>query len=127
MSDFSIYAITNAEGQTLDKWDVNQKLKDLGIPEDIINQGEDAIEKYAQENAIDLTSLQVKQTDETSQTQPINGASDKVKEDFEAQLTNLGIPTDVIKEGKEAVEAYAAQNGITLPQPPSGTQLNVKS
>lgn len=126
MSDMSIYAITNAEGQTLDKWDINKKLEDLGIPEDIIQQGEKAIDDYAEDNGIDLSQLQVKLEDKTSKPS-LSGANDKNKEEFEAQLEALGIPKETIEKGKEAVEAYAAQNGIILPQPPNGTQINIKS
>lgn len=126
MSDMSIYAITNAEGQTLDKWDINKKLEDLGIPEDIIQQGEKAIDDYAEDNGIDLSQLQVKLEDKTSKPS-LSGANDKNKEEFEAQLEALGIPKETIEKGKEAVEAYAEQNGIILPQPPNGTQINIKS
>lgn len=126
MSDMSIYAITNAEGQTLDKWDINKKLEDMGIPDDVIEQGETAIENYAQDNNIDLSQLQVKLEKQTSQP-PLSGAADKNKAEFEAKLEALGIPKEIIDQGKEAVEAFAAQNGIKLPPPPSGSQLNVKS
>lgn len=33
MSSFNINAITNSEGQQLNKYDINKKLEDLGIPD----------------------------------------------------------------------------------------------
>ena len=126
MSDMSIYSITNEAGQSLDKYDVDDKLKELGIPEDIIAKGESAINDYAFEQNIDLTSLQPDLTDKDASS-TINGTGDKIKSDFEVQLKVLGIPTDIIEQGKEAVKMYAASKGIILPNPPSGAALNIKS
>jgi hypothetical protein len=126
MTIISIYSVTSADGQSISRYDVNSKLEDLGIPEETIAEGETAIKKYAEENDIDLTSLQAKQTESTEQT-GVSGSSDTAKADFDAQLEALGIPADTVAEGREAVMAYAASNGITLPAPPSGTQLNFQS
>lgn len=38
--------------------------------------------------------------------------------EFLAKLKGAGIPSDVISQGKDAVEAYAKSNNITLPTPP---------
>lgn len=123
MSDISIYAITNAEGQSLDKWDINKKLEDLGIPEEVINQGETAIDNYALENGIDLSQLQVQ-----LEKKEIKGADSKNKAEFEAKLEALGIPKEVIEKGKDAVMAYASENNIKLPPPPKvGSQFNLQS
>lgn len=35
-----------------------------------------------------------------------------------SKLTSLGIPSDVISQGPDAVKTYADENGITLPEPP---------
>lgn len=119
----NIYSITNAEGQTLNIYDVNKKLEDLGIPDDIIEQGEAAIEDYASDNNIDLSVLQVevKKSDKNG----LSGSDKYAKEDFNAKLEASGIPFDVIEQGKDAVIAYADKNNITLPEPPKkGVTLN---
>ncbi len=43
--------------------------------------------------------------------------STQQKSKIERELQYLGIPSDVISQGAEAVEEYAEQNGITLPNP----------
>lgn len=126
MTSFNINAITNSEGQQLDKYEINKKLQDLGIPSEVIAKGPDEVKKYAEENNIDLSSLQPPQDDKNAQ-KGINGADGKIKEEFEAKLEELGIPKETIEQGKEAVEEYAAQNNITLPAPPSGAKLNLQS
>ena len=42
--------------------------------------------------------------------------------EFKQQLISAGIPEDVIAQGKQAVEVYAQENGITLPPPPQPPQ-----
>lgn len=127
MTSFNISAITNSDGQQLDKYDINKKLEDLGIPDEIIDKGPDEVEKYAEENGIDLSSLQPPQ-DEQKSHKDVHGANGKIKQEFEAKLEELGIPKETIEQGKEAVEEYAAQNNITLPSPPrSGSKLNLQS
>lgn len=115
-----IYAITNASGDTLDEYDVNQKLKDLGIPDDVIEKGETDIEDYAYYNNINLDNLQTKQNNKE-----IKGSNDKIKQDYQKELETLGIPTTVIQKGSEAVTAYADKKHISLPkQPTTGNSLN---
>lgn len=47
----------------------------------------------------------------------VNGVSGHVYTDIEKkfQYQQLGIPDDVISEGTSAIEDYAYENGITLP------------
>lgn len=119
----NIYGVTNAEGQTLSRWDINDILEEMGISEEAIKDGSStAIEKDAAKNKIDLDQLTylAKQEGATE----VKGADDKNKEAFETELANLGIPAETIAKGKDAVMAYASQNGIELPKPPSGTQMN---
>ncbi|MFH0702172.1 MAG: hypothetical protein V2B14_01355 [bacterium] len=40
-------------------------------------------------------------------------------EEFKQKLEALGIPSDVIQQGPQAVKQYADKNGISLPPPPS--------
>lgn len=106
--------------------DNSSKLTALGIPANIVAQGQSAIEKYAQEHGITLPSKQ--QTKQTQQPMfgQINQSGNQQKEDIETKLKALGIPSDIIAQGKTAVENYAAQNNITLPTPPAqGSKLNV--
>jgi len=50
----NVYSITNSQGQGYDRYDVNKKLTDAGIPADVVAQGETAIENYATEHGITL-------------------------------------------------------------------------
>lgn len=120
-----IYSVTNSANEMLSKYDIDDMLKALGIPDETIDEGADAIEEYAQQNSINLGKLNemVKETDSDT----INGSADKVKEDFNFELEMTGIPSDVIQEGQDTVEAYALKNGIMLPPPPSGINLNIQS
>lgn len=121
----NVYALTDANGDILSKLEINDLLKELGISDKAIEEGtEDAIEKDAKKNDINLNQL----TDLASkQGNEVNGAAEKAKDDFESELKALGIPLQTIDEGKEAVEAYSQANGIKLPQPPTGAQFNALS
>jgi len=120
----NVYSVTNANGEFLSKFEVEELLKQIGISDDAIETGtEDAIEQDSTTNGIDLTQI----TDlALKQGAEVKGSADTVKKDFEAELESLGIPIETIAQGQDAVEAYASQNGITLPPPPSGTQLNIQ-
>lgn len=118
-------AVTST-GEKMDGFDIEKKLTDLGIPEDIIGQGPDAVKQYADENNIDLSKIQPPEKHESNDSK-VKGSGDSIKQEFEAKLEELGIPKETIEKGKEAVEAYAKENNITLPAPPSGTKLNFKS
>ncbi len=119
----NIYAITNAEGCTMSEYDINKELEEAGIPDDVINQGSSAIEAYASENKITLpTSEEMKQE---APTKELKGSAGSIKGDFEAKLVALGVPQEVVAQGKDAVQAYATKNNIQLPQPPSGAKLNL--
>lgn len=126
MTVTNIYAITNADGDYLDKYDVNKELEDAGVPADVIAKGEAAIESYASEHHIDLDALQpeVKKPEHKE----VSGGDKHNKKDFETKLEELGIPKDVIEEGKEAVKAYAQKHNIQLPaHSKHGSKLNFVS
>jgi len=123
MSIEAIYSITNADGEAYSSFDVNEKLETAGIPEDVIKQGSTAIEKYASENKITLPKSDEKKSDAPKFN--FVGSAGSAKGDFETKLVALGVPQDVVSQGKDAVKAYAAQNNIQLPQPPSGAKLNL--
>lgn len=118
-----IYSLTNAKGETLSKDEVNELLGDIGISDDAINAGiSSAIEENADENNIDLNQL----TDlAKNKGTDIKGAADKSKEDYNRTLQTLGIPADIIAQGQPAVQAYAAQNNIRIPES-TGATLNFK-
>lgn len=120
----NVFSISNSQGQNYDKYDVKKKLEDSGIPENVIAQGETAVENYASAHGITLpTSDQQK-----PKTVPnkVNGSMGKNKEEFEAKLEALGIPPEIIKQGKDAVKQYAAQHNIQLPEHQKhGTHLNL--
>lgn len=122
----NIYALTDAQGNTLSTFEINDMLKDLGISADAINKGEDAIEQEAKQDGINNLEKSLQDMVASKDT-TVKGAGDKVKTDFEQELEALGVPKEVVAKGKEAVEAYAAQNNITLPKPPSGAGLNLLS
>lgn len=118
----NIFGVTNAAGQTLSRWDINDILEEIGISEDAIKDGSStAIEKDANKNKIDLTQLTILAKQQGTE---LNGTDDKAKEEFDTRLKNLGIPDNIVEKGKEAVDAYAAEHNIKLPDPPSGTQMN---
>lgn len=121
----NVYSITDGSGQMLSKLEVDELLHELGISDDAITEGtDDAIEKDAAKNKIDLTQLNNMAKEEYGDK--VNGSADSAKQDFQSQLKALGIPDSVIIQGNKAVQAYAVQNGITLPSK-SGTSLNFKS
>lgn len=120
----NVYAITNAQGETYNTYDVNKKLKDLGIPDEIIEQGEDAIENYAQENSITLPTSDEQEQKETPE---VKGAGDTAKQDYETQLEALGVPKETIAKGDDAVQQFAEANNINLPASSTGTKFNLMS
>lgn len=62
------------------------------------------------------------------QSQSYMGFGSKIT--MEKQLKNAGIPEDVIAQGTTAVEKYASEHSISLPQtsvmPQANTKENVK-
>lgn len=114
-------------GLKMDRYEIEEKLAGLGIPEDIIEQGPDAVKKYADENNIDISKIQPPEKQESKPSPKVKGAGDSVKKDFETKLEALGIPKETIEKGKEAVAAYAKEHNIKLPEPPSGSKLNFRS
>ncbi len=54
------------------------------------------------------------------------GNEDQAPPELQAKLTSLGVPADVISQGREAVMSYCQENNITMPEPPDrGSKLNV--
>lgn len=53
---------------------------------------------------------------------PVGGNFQAGFAQFKAKLESLGIPDDIISQGRDAVQAYAQQNNITLPAPPQPPQ-----
>lgn len=121
-----IYALTDAAGNVLDRNQINDLLEEIGISQTVIDEGSsEAVEEYATKNKIDLTQLPEMAKKETDNK--VSGSAGQAKGDYEAQLKALGIPDDVVKQGNDAVVAYAEQNGIQLPKNTVGTQLNLQS
>lgn len=118
----NVYSVTNAAGHRLSRYEVNDLLEELGISDKAIEKGtESAIEADAKKNKVDLTKLTLLAKKEGAE---LNGSAGTTKEDFKAKLESLGIPEKTIKEGKEAVKAYALQHNIELPKPPNGAHMN---
>lgn len=118
----NIYAITDGSGSTLSKYDIDARLQDMGIPEDVIAEGESAISDYADANSIDLTQI----ASDVAKENPIAGSAFSAKEDNENELKLLGVPEDIIQQGHAAVQEYAFQNNIKLPYQ-VGSQMNFMS
>lgn len=63
----------------------------------------------------------------TQKVQPIG--ENMAGKGFDSELLALGIPQNIINQGKNAVEEYADKNNITLPTPPEhpkvGGKLNI--
>lgn len=122
-----IYSVTNASGETLSRSDVDELLKEIGISDEAIQTGTDtAIEADATKQGIKDLDTQLLALAQKGGTE-VKGSADTVKKDFETKLESLGIPKEIIEKGKDAVIAYAAQNNIKLPEPPSGATLNFVS
>lgn len=120
-----VYSITGVGGEDFEKSYIDQQLEDLGIPQDIIEQGEEAIKQYASQNSIDLVSFESDMSEQTA-SDKVKGANETAKQDYQVQLQSLGIPSEKIQEGDMAVKTYAAEKGITLPPPPDkGMNLNI--
>ncbi len=84
------------------------KLEELGIPKDVIKQGDDAIKKYADENNIKLPAKS-----EVTLTLP--------DEEEAAKLRKLGIPENIIQQGYDAIEKYADEHNISTDTQESNT------
>lgn len=122
-----IYSITNASGEMLSKIEVEELLKEMGISEDAILEGTtEAIEEDAQNQGITNFDEQLADMAKQIGAKELNGSADKSKENYKAQLIALGIPSDIIDKGESAIKAYAAKNGIKLPNS-KGINLNIKS
>lgn len=111
-------------GEKMNRYEIEDKLANMGIPEDVIEKGPEAVKQYAGENNIDLSSIQ---SPEKIDSKKVKGAGDSIKKDFEAKLESLGIPKETIAKGKEAIETYANKHNIKLPAPPNGTRMNFHS
>lgn len=119
-----IYAITNDKNEFLSKDEVNEMLRNMGISDTTIEQGdEDAIEAEAKQNNIDLSKLQ---TIARTQDRELNGSADTAKQDYERDLKTRGIPNEIIAQGQAAVQAFADKSGIRLPEF-TGATLNIQS
>jgi len=91
-----------------------QKLVDLGIPENIVTAGDDdKIKEYAQEHNIKLPERKTPDTEHV-QNQPEKTEQQELSP--EEQLKSLGIPEDVISQGDDAIRKYAQEHEITLPE-----------
>ena len=117
-----IYAITNELGESLSRSEIVEKLADMGISDEAIRSGDsNAIMEDAASKGIGSQALQ----DALEPT--INGSGDNIQADYQSELKSKGLPENVIAQGQSAMQAFAMQNGIELPPPPSGAKLNIKS
>lgn len=101
-----------------------QQLIAAGIPAEVVQQGPQAVETYAQTNNIQLPpppqGIVAGQA-----TQPQQSTETNEREQFAQQLIAAGIPEGTVRQGPQAVEAYITINNIdrtTLPQPPQGNK-----
>lgn len=120
-----VYSVTNAFGEILNKNEVEELLKEIGISSDAITEGtSEAIEADAQDQGI--INFEERLTNMAKKTGlTVNGAADKSAEDYQSQLISLGIPNSVIEQGENAIREYASKQGIKLPAA-TGTNLNIK-
>lgn len=117
------------------------KLEELGIPKDVIKQGDDAIKKYAEDNHITLpaktdasssssssgSSANVSQTDNSTNNSSAAQENLSIPPEEAAKLEELGIPKDVIKQGDAAIKKYAEEHNITLPAKTDASQSSSSS
>ena len=106
------------------------KLEAAGVPSDIIAQGSNAVEEYADAHGIMLpTAPQRQEQNQSIFNQQSVGMNEQQgpPAEFASELIAAGVPLSTVQQGKTAVEAYAEKNNITLPEPPEkpqGGQLN---
>jgi len=89
-----------------------ETLKKLGIPESVINNGDEAVKKYAKEHNINLPNPPKKNVPvgcKSGNTKPSTHERDR-------ELIKLGIPANVIAQGDKAIEKYAQEHNIKLPE-----------
>lgn len=101
-----------------------QQLIAAGIPAEVVQQGPQAVEAYAQTNNIQLPPPPQGITAGQA-TQPQQGTETDEREQFAQKLIAAGIPEGTVRQGPQAVEAYITINNIdrsTLPQPPQGNR-----
>jgi|GEM_PF-1368163 len=101
---------------------MESELKKLGVPQEIITQGRDAVKEYCDENNITLPKPPQKPEGESLfENKRSQGQQNNAKEppaEFLSQLASSGVPADIISQGPEAVMTYCQENNITLPKPP---------
>jgi hypothetical protein len=101
-----------------------QQLIAAGIPAEVVQQGPQAVETYAQTNNIQLPPPP-QGIGAGQATQPQQGTETDEREQFAQKLIAAGIPEGTVRQGPQAVEAYITINNIdrsTLPQPPQGNK-----
>ncbi len=104
---------------------IEDELKSLGVPSDVIAKGPDAVKTYCEENNISMPKPPEKPQDSSSIFSSASSSSadktsgeDEAPPELEAELLTLGVPAETIAEGREAVMTYCKENNITLPEPP---------
>jgi hypothetical protein len=116
----NVYELRNASGNTLNYWTVVGMLKDSGISGEAISKGTSAVEKDAERKGVNLNQFTFIALQQGKVEEKTNGNKQKGRD---MDLAALGIPMEVVAQGEQAVQAYAAQNGITLPH--NNSQLNL--
>ncbi len=99
------------------------------IPDEIKQQGKEAVREYAEQNGITLPPPPEKQeqTNLFAQNEQSSSGDDK-KQEHMAALVSAGVPQSVVAQGKDAVAQYAQENDIELPEPPSaGMNLDLSA
>lgn len=88
-----------------DKAKMAEKLMGMGVPENIIKQGKDAVDQYLSSNSDSSSS-------DNNESQSSQGGLNKAE--FAEKLMSLDIPEDIIKEGPQSVRNYMKENEITV-------------
>ncbi len=92
--------------------EITKEFESLGIPAEVVEQGPQAVKEYAEANGIDIP-----QGPSKDEAKGVEGEPKEPPAEMKQELEALGVPADVISQGKEAVMQYAQENGITLPKP----------
>lgn len=123
MSSINVSGI-NLQDNKIEKHDPKSMLTSVGIPADVISKGPESVKAYAEQNGITLP----KPPEHPDKNKPLfsakkhqagNVGTPPNMEDMVSKLTALGIPSDTISQGPQAVKEYAEKNNITLPSPPT--------
>ncbi|MCJ8345516.1 hypothetical protein MJH12_08245 [bacterium] len=83
---------------------IREKLQSMGVPDEVIKQGRQAVKSWMSENGKESPGMK-----------PSGGAAGQKpsKEQIREKLQSMGVPDEVIKQGRQAVKTWMQENKET--------------